>query len=50
MPFVDFQPTMDNWHYIFFDLRNDTLRPYINTIVVGFVSSLLALTLGSTAA
>ena len=34
MPFVDFQPTLDNWHYILVDLRNDTLRPYLNTVVV----------------
>src|SRR5207302_5001464 len=45
VPFVDFQPTMDNWRYIFVDLRNDTLRPYGNTVVVGLISSLLALTL-----
>jgi len=50
IPFVDFQPTLDSWHYIFYDLRNDTLRPYINTVVVGLTSSLLALALGSTAA
>ncbi len=50
IPFVDFQPTMDNWHYILVDLRNDTLRPYINTIVVGFISAAVALALGSAAA
>src|SRR5438046_2215808 len=50
IPYIDFQPTLDSWHYIFFDLRNDTLRPYINTVVVGLISSVLALALGSTAA
>jgi multiple sugar transport system permease protein len=50
IPFVDFQPTLDAWKYIFVDLRNDTLRPYINTVVVGLSSALLALALGSTAA
>jgi multiple sugar transport system permease protein len=50
LPFVDFQPTLDAWKYIFVDLRNDTLRPYINTVVVGLISSVLALALGSTAA
>lgn len=50
IPFVDFKPTLDAWHYIFFDLRNDTIRPYINTVVVGLVSSALALTLGASAA
>jgi multiple sugar transport system permease protein len=50
IPFVDFQPTLDSWRYITVDLRNDTIRPYINTVVVGVVSSVFALTLGSMAA
>src|SRR6476469_6310636 len=50
LPYIDFQPTLDNWHYIFFDLRNDTLRPYINTVVVALTSSVLALALGGSAA
>jgi multiple sugar transport system permease protein len=50
LPFVDFQPTLENWRYIFVDLRNDTLRPYVNTVVVGLTSSIIALTLGSAAA
>ena len=50
IPFVDFQPTLENWRYIFVDLRSDTLRPYVNTVVVGLTSSSLALLLGSSAA
>src|ERR1700694_5498167 len=50
VPWVDFKPTLENWHYIFFDLRNDTFRPYWNTIVVSITSTLLALSLGATAA
>jgi multiple sugar transport system permease protein len=50
LPFVDFQPTVDAWRYIFVDLRGDTLRPYVNTVVVAFGSSTLALLLGSAAA
>jgi multiple sugar transport system permease protein len=50
IPFVDFQPTLDNWHYILFDLGNDTLRPYINTVVVGIVSAVVTLVFGSLAA
>jgi len=50
LPFVDFQPTVDAWHYIFVDLRGDTLRPYLNTVVVALGSSALALLLGSAAA
>jgi multiple sugar transport system permease protein len=50
VPFVDFQPTLENWRYIFVDLRNDTVRPYINTVVVGLSSAIIALALGSSAA
>src|SRR4029078_13579303 len=50
LPFIDFQPTLDNWKYILVDLGNDTYRPYFNTIVVGFGSALLVLSLGSIAA
>src|SRR5947207_7402678 len=49
-PFIDFQPTLENWRYIFVDLRNDTVRPYINTVVVGLSSAIVALALGSSAA
>ena len=50
IPFVDFQPTLDAWHYILVELGNDTLRPYVNTVVIGLSSSVLALILGTTAA
>ena len=50
IPFVDFQPTLDAWKYILFDLGNDTIRPYVNTVIVGLSSSVLALIFGSLAA
>ena len=50
VPFLDFGPTLDNWKYILVDLGNDTFRPYLNTIVVGLSSALIALLLGSSAA
>jgi multiple sugar transport system permease protein len=50
LPLVDFQPSLDAWRYIFVDLRSDTLRPYVNTVVVALGSSTLALALGSAAA
>jgi multiple sugar transport system permease protein len=50
VPFVDFTPTLENWRYILVDLRSDTLRPYVNTVVVGLTSSVIALILGSSAA
>jgi multiple sugar transport system permease protein len=50
LPFVDFHPTLDAWRYILVELGNDTLRPYVNTVVVGLTSSLIALVLGAAAA
>jgi multiple sugar transport system permease protein len=51
IPFVDFKPTLDAWQYILVgDLRNDTTRNYINTVVVALTSSTLALLFGSAAA
>ncbi len=49
IPFVDFKPSLHAWRYIFVDLRNDTLRPYFNTVVVSLTSSALALLLGTAA-
>ena len=47
VPFVDFQPTLDAWRYILVELGNDTLRPYVNTVIVGLSSAAIALFLGS---
>jgi len=51
LPFVDFQPSLHAWDYILVgDLSNDTLRTYINTLIVAPTSALLALLLGTAAA
>src|SRR5258706_1500216 len=50
IPWRDFQPNLDNWHYIVVDLGPDTFRPYTNTVVVGLTSSAITLILGSMAA
>src|SRR5437762_10729403 len=50
IPFRDFQPNLDNWHYIFVDLGADTFRPYLNTVVVGLTSTAITVLLGSMAA
>jgi multiple sugar transport system permease protein len=50
LPFVDFKPTLENWRYIFVDLREDTFRPYLNTVVIATTSTVIALVVGSMAA
>jgi multiple sugar transport system permease protein len=51
IPFVDFEPSLHAWEYILVgDLSRDTIRPYINTVIVATVSASLALILGTAAA
>src|SRR6266852_4339997 len=50
LPFRDFKPTLESWRYIFVDLGEDTLRPYLNTVVGGLTSTAITLLLGSMAA
>jgi multiple sugar transport system permease protein len=50
IPFVDFQPSLHAWHNILFELGNDTLRPYVNTVVIGLASATIALVMGAAAA
>jgi multiple sugar transport system permease protein len=48
LPFVDFSPTVDAWNFMLF--RNNTLGPYLNSIVVALSSTLLAVLIGALAA
>jgi multiple sugar transport system permease protein len=50
VPWVDFVPSLHAWRYIFVDVFVDTARPYLNTVVVGLASSVIALGIGSMAA
>ncbi len=50
LPFIDYQPSLHAWRYIFVDLGNDTFRPYLNSVIVASLSTLLALIIGSMAA
>ena len=51
LPGVDFKPSLHAWEYILVgDLSRDTIRPYINTVIVAFTSASLALMLGTAAA
>lgn len=51
LPPVDFKPSLHAWEYILVgDLSNDTIRPYINTVVVALTSTVIDLLLGTAAA
>jgi len=48
IPFVDFKPTIEPWRYILVgELSNDTLRTYLNTLIIAPVSAFLALVIGA---
>ncbi|UCE51342.1 MAG: carbohydrate ABC transporter permease [Desulfobacterales bacterium] len=49
LPGIDFKPSLHAWKYIFVDLGNDTLRPYLNTVLVSLASSVIAVVIGSMA-
>lgn len=50
IPFLDFQPSLHAWKYIFTgDVARDTMRTYVNTLIVGTISSVISLILGATA-
>ena len=48
IPFLDFNPTLDAWNFML--LQNNTIGPYINSVVVALSSTVLALLIGSLAA
>jgi multiple sugar transport system permease protein len=48
LPFVDFKPTLAAWNFML--LENNTLGPYVNSVVVALSSTFLALLIGSLAA
>lgn len=48
LPFIDFQPKTDAWRFMLID--NNTIGPYMNSVVVALGSTFLAILIGSLAA
>lgn len=48
IPFLDFTPSLAAWDFML--LQNNTLGPYLNSVVVALVSTALAVLIGSLAA
>lgn len=48
IPFVDFEPSLAAWNFML--LENNTLGPYLNSVVVALVSTIVAVLVGSLAA
>lgn len=49
-PFIDFTPSLHAWRYILVDLGNDTLRPYVNSLIIASASTVIAVLFGAMAA
>ena len=49
LPFVDFQPGLHAWRYLFVERLGWFWQPYSNSMIVAFVSSGVALVIGSMA-
>ena len=50
IPFVDFQPSLHAWQYIFGEEGKGTITKFTNTVVVSLVSTFFSVTFGSMAA
>jgi multiple sugar transport system permease protein len=50
LPFVDYQPSLSAWRYVLEETGRDTLRPYLNSIIIAICSTGLAAMIGSMAA
>jgi multiple sugar transport system permease protein len=50
LPSVDFKPTLSAWRYILFDSSDDTLRRFVNSVVVACGTTALTLLVGGLAA
>ena len=48
VPFVDFAPSLDAWNFML--LQNNTLGPYLNSVVVALGSTFIAVLFGALAA
>jgi multiple sugar transport system permease protein len=50
VPFVDYQPSLHAWRYLIVEQGNDTLRPYLNSLLIASVSTVLSVLIGAMAA
>lgn len=48
-PWIDFEPNLDAWRYLFVERLDWFMLPFMNSVIVSFVSSGIALVIGSMA-
>ena len=49
LPWVDFQPVLDNWKYVLIEKQADLIKPFKNSLIIALGSTTLAVLLGSMA-
>jgi multiple sugar transport system permease protein len=49
IPFVDFQPKLHAWHFLFVEELEWFLKPFSNSLIVSTITAVLAVTIGSMA-
>lgn len=49
LPWIDFQPSLAAWNYLFVERITWFMQPFMNSVIVAFVSSGVALVIGSMA-
>ena len=50
LPFVDYEPSLHAWDYLLVEVGGDTFRPYVNSVIIAAISTILAVLAGSMAA
>ena len=50
LPFIDFDPSLHAWKFLLIDVGPDTFRPYLNSVIIASVSTVLSVLVGSMAA
>ncbi|MEX1020286.1 MAG: carbohydrate ABC transporter permease [Litorilinea sp.] len=49
LPFIDFQPSLHAWRYLLVERISWFMQPFMNSVVIALVSSVIALVVGSMA-
>jgi len=49
IPFIDFQPSLHAWEFVFLQESLNTLKPFYNTVFIAFISAIVSLFIGSMA-
>ena len=49
IPFIDFQPSLHAWEFVFLQESLNTLKPFFNTVFIAFISAIVSLFIGSMA-